>query len=56
MTAFDQIRFLRFKKILTLHSVDVSSSPNSALLFAIVFRGEANPGDLCGSLCGNVVL
>ena len=37
---------VRFKKIHPLHSVDVSSSPNSPLLFAIVFWGEANRGSL----------
>ena len=37
MTAIDRIRLLRYKKTLTLHSVDVSSSTNSPLLFAIIF-------------------
>ena len=37
---------------------EVPSSLNSPLLFAIaiVFSGETNPGDLCGSLCGEVIL
>ena len=34
------------KKILTLHSVKVSSSPNSPLLFVIVFSGETNRSTL----------
>ena len=37
MAAFDRIKLLRLKKILTLHSVKVSSSANTPLLFAIVF-------------------
>ena len=39
MAAFDVIKLLclKQKKLLTLHSVKVSSSPNSPLLFAIVF-------------------
>ena len=35
MAAFDRIKLLCLKKILTLHSVKVSSTPNSPLLFAI---------------------
>ena len=35
---------------------EVSSNPNSPLLFAIAFCGEMNPGDLSGSLCGEVIL
>ena len=37
MAAFDQISLLRLRKILTLHSAEVSSSPNSPILFAIAF-------------------
>ena len=37
MAAFDRIKLLRLKKILTFHSIEVSSSPNSPLLFAKVF-------------------
>ena len=35
-----------FKKILTLHSVKVSSSANTPLLLAIVFRGETYRGSV----------
>ena len=41
MTAFYQINLLCLKEGLTLQSFKVSSSPNSPVLFAIVFRGEA---------------
>ena len=37
MAAFDRIKLLCLKKILSLHSVKVSSSANAPLLFAIVF-------------------
>ena len=37
MAAFDPIKLICLKKILTLHSVKVSSSANAPLLFAIVF-------------------
>ena len=37
MAAFDGIKSLCLKRILFLHSVKDSSSPNSPLLFAIVF-------------------
>ena len=37
---------VRFKKILTLHLFEVSSSPNSPLLFVIVFWGETNRSSL----------
>ena len=37
MAAFDRIKLLCLKKILTLNSVKVSSSANTPLLFAIVF-------------------
>ena len=37
MAAFDQIKLLCLKNILTLHSVKVSSSANAPLTFAIVF-------------------
>ena len=37
MAAFDQIKLLCLKKILTLHFVKVSFSANAPLLFAIVF-------------------
>ena len=37
MAAFDQIKLLCLKKILTLHSVKVSPSANAPPLFAIVF-------------------
>ena len=37
---------VRFKKILTLHSVEVSSSLNSSLLFVVVFWGQTNRGSL----------
>ena len=46
MTAFDWKKLLRLKKILTLHSVEVSSSPNSPPLFAIVFWGTRNKSSL----------
>ena len=46
MAAFDGIKLLCLKKILTLHSVIVSSSPNLPLLFAIVFWGEKNKSSL----------
>ena len=42
MAAFNWIKLLRLKNILTLHSVEVSSSPNSPPLFVIVFWGETN--------------
>ena len=35
---------------------EVSSNPNLSLLFAITFCGETNPGDLSGSLLGEVIL
>ena len=35
---------------------EVSSNPNLPLLFAITFCGETNPGDLSGSLRGEVIL
>ena len=41
MAAFDQIKLCCLIN-LTLHSVKVSSSPNSSLLFAIVFWCEKN--------------
>ena len=37
MAAFDRIKLLHLRKLLTLHSLEVSSSPNSPLLFAIAF-------------------
>ena len=40
MTAFDWI--ILSKKILTLHSGEVSSSPKLPLVFVIVFWGETN--------------
>ena len=46
MAAFDGIKLLCLKKILTLHSVIVSSSPNLPLLFAIVFWDEKNKSSL----------
>ena len=46
MAAFDGIKLLCLKKILTLHSVIVSSSPNLPLLFAIAFWGEKNKSSL----------
>ena len=46
MAAFDEIKLLCLKKILTMESVKVSSSPNSPLLFAIVFWGETNRSSL----------
>ena len=46
MAAFDGIKLLCLKKILTLHSVIVSSSPNLPLLFVIVFWGEKNKSSL----------
>ena len=51
MAAFDGIKFLCLKEILTLHSVKVSSSPNSPLLFAIVFLGETNKSSLSQMFC-----
>ena len=47
MAAFDWIKlFLTFKKILTLHSVEVPSSLNSSPIFVIVFLGETNKSSL----------
>ena len=46
MAAFDRIKLLCLKKILTLHSVKVSSSANTPLLLAIVYWGEANRSSL----------
>ena len=40
-----------FKKILTLHSVEISSSPNPPLLFVIVFWGETNRRSLSQMKC-----
>ena len=37
---------VRFKKMLTLHSAEVSSSPNSPLIFVTVFCGETNRSSL----------
>ena len=37
MAPFDPIKLLCLKKIPTLHSVKISSSANTPLLFAIVF-------------------
>ena len=37
MAAFDRIKLLCSKKVLTLHSAKVSSSPNAPPLFAKVF-------------------
>ena len=37
MAAFDRMKLLCLKKILSLHSVKVSSSANAPLLVAIVF-------------------
>ena len=45
MAAFDRIKLLCLKKN-TLHSVKVSSSANSPLLFAIVFCGKTNRSSL----------
>ena len=39
MAAFDRIKLLRLKNILTLHPVKVSSSANTPPLFTIVFWG-----------------
>ena len=44
MAAFDWIKFLCLKN--TLHSVDVSSSPNLPPLFITVFWGETNRSSL----------
>ena len=44
MDVFDWIKLLRLKN--TLHSVDVSSSPNLPPLFVIVFWGETNRSSL----------
>ena len=46
MAAFDWIKLLRLKEILTLPYLVVSSSPNLPLLFAIVFWGDKNRGSL----------
>ena len=35
-------KYVTFKKIFTLHSAEVSSSPNLPPLFVIVFWGETN--------------
>ena len=43
---FWTIASVRFKKVLTLHSVEVSSSPNSPQLFVILFWGETNRNSL----------
>ena len=43
---FGRLLLYFLKKILTLHSVEVSSSPNSTLLFVIVFWGETNRSSL----------
>ena len=40
MAALDWMKLLRFKN--TLQFVEVSSSPNSPLLFDVVFWGETN--------------
>ena len=45
MAAFDRIKWFSLKKLI-LHSVKVSSSPSSPLLFAIVFRGETSRSNL----------
>ena len=46
MAEFDGIKLLYLKKILSLHYLKVSSSPNSPLLIAIVFWGETNRSSL----------
>ena len=46
MAARDGIKLLCLEKELTFHSVKVSSSPNSPLLFALVFCGETNRSSL----------
>ena len=46
MAASEWIKLLRLKRILTLHSVEVWSSPNSPVLFVIVFWGETNRSSL----------
>ena len=45
MAAVDWIKLLRLK-ILTLHSAEVSSTPNSPPIFASVFWGETNRSSL----------
>ena len=42
MAAFDPIKLLRLRRIIALHSVEVLSSPNSPLLFAIIFWSKTN--------------
>ena len=46
MAALDGIKLLCLEKELTFHSVKISSSPNSPLLFALVFCGETNRSSL----------
>ena len=46
MAAFDWIKLLRLKEILTLPYLVVSSSPNLPLLFVIVFWGDKNRSSL----------
>ena len=45
MAAFDRIKGFSLKKLI-LHSVKVSTSPSSPLLFAIVFWGETSRSSL----------
>ena len=40
--AFDPIKLLRLRKMIALHSIEVLSSPNLPLLFAIIFWGKTN--------------
>ena len=56
MDAFDRIKLLCLKRILTSHSAKVWSSPNSKLLFAIVFWGETNRSSLSQMLLKKDVL
>ena len=46
MVACDWIKLLRLRKTLTLHSVEVSSSPNLPLLFVIAFWRKTNRSSL----------
>ena len=46
MAAFERIKLLHLRKLLTLHSLEVSLSSNSPLLFAIAFLAKTNRSSL----------